>query len=249
MTEITPIYQNAMDSLRIGMEFFLKADGYSSRKHAILTVFHAIELLLKERLAQTNPVLIYKNIDQKITEDSVTVGVREALARLDNLGLGIEVEERKLIESIQKIRNRIEHHRYDHNEKEDDAVIAASLKFILFFVEFAFERKLDDFIDAKLLGDINARVLEYSERNSLAEYRFTQWAKKQWPDWLESESDTPDEFPGTLPCPQCRQDWLVMGYHRKPICFWCNSSYDAERCGDCGVVFFKGEGCYCDGVT
>jgi hypothetical protein len=32
-----------VDSLRIGMEFFLKEDGYSSRKHAILTVFHAIE--------------------------------------------------------------------------------------------------------------------------------------------------------------------------------------------------------------
>ena len=55
--------------LRIGMEFFLKEDGYSSRKHAILTVFHAIELLLKERLAQTNPILIYKNIDAKITDD------------------------------------------------------------------------------------------------------------------------------------------------------------------------------------
>jgi hypothetical protein len=77
----SPIYENAIDSLRIGMEFFLKEDGYSSRKHAILTVFHAIELLLKERLAQTNPILIYKNIDAKITDDAMTVGVREALTR------------------------------------------------------------------------------------------------------------------------------------------------------------------------
>jgi hypothetical protein len=59
------IYENAIDSLGIGMEFFLKEDGYSSRKHAVLTVFHAIELLLKVRLARTNPILIYKNIDAK----------------------------------------------------------------------------------------------------------------------------------------------------------------------------------------
>jgi hypothetical protein len=42
------LYENAVDSLRIGMEFFLKEKNYSSRKHAILTLFHAIELLLKE---------------------------------------------------------------------------------------------------------------------------------------------------------------------------------------------------------
>src|SRR4029077_14555306 len=121
-TELSPIYQNALDSLRIGMEFFLKQDGYSSRKHAILTIFHAIELLLKERLAQTNPILIYKNIDLKITDDAQTVGVREALARLENLHFGIPAEEKKIIENIQKVRNRIEHHRYDQSEKEDGAI-------------------------------------------------------------------------------------------------------------------------------
>jgi len=241
----SPIYENAIDSLRIGMEFFLKEDGYSSRKHAILTVFHAIELLLKERLAQTNPILIYKSIDAKITDDAMTVGVREALTRLENLGLGIPAEERKTIENIQRVRNRIEHHRYDHNEKEDGAVIAASLKFILFFVEFVFERKLDGVIDAKLLRDINHRVFEYNESYNLAEHRLNQWAKKEWPDWKAEEDDIPVEFSGTLRCPECRQEWLVMGYHDKPVCFWCNTSIDARCCEDCGDVFIVGEGCDC----
>src|SRR5438105_2633151 len=71
---LSAIYLNAVDSLRIGMEFFLKESDYSSRKHAVLTVFHAIELLLKEQLSQTNSILIYKNIDAKITEESLTVG-------------------------------------------------------------------------------------------------------------------------------------------------------------------------------
>ena len=91
------------------MDFFLKEASYSSRKHAILTLFHAIELLLKERLAQTDPLLIYKNIDAKITDDAQTVGVREAVMRLENLGFGLPAYEKKTIEDIQKVRNRIEH--------------------------------------------------------------------------------------------------------------------------------------------
>ena len=212
--------------LRIGMEFFLKEDGYSSRKHAILTVFHAMELMLKEQLAQTNPILIYKNIDTKITDDAMTVSVREALTRLENLGLGIPAEERKTIEDIQRIRNRIEHHRYDHNEKEDDAIIASSLKFILYFVEFVFERKLEGHIDPKVLRDINHRVFEYNERSGLAEHRFHEWVKTEWPAWKAEEEDTPEEFGGTFRCSRRRQDWLVMGYHDKPVCFHCNMTVD-----------------------
>jgi hypothetical protein len=243
--ELSPIYQNALDSLRIGMEFFLKEDGYSSRKHAILTVFHAMELMLKERLAQSNPILIYKNIDTKITVDAMTVSVREALTRLENLGLGIPDEEKKTIENIQRLRNRIEHHRYDHNEKEDDTIIASSLEFILYFVEFVFERKLDGHIDPKILRDINNRVFEYNESYSLANHRFNQWAKSEWPNWKEEEEDIPEEFGGTMRCPECRQDWLVMGYHDKPVCFHCNTTVDADCCDDCGEVFIVGESCGC----
>jgi hypothetical protein len=244
-SEMSAIYENAVDSLRIGMEFFVRETNYSTRKHAILTIFHAIELLLKERLAQINPVLIYKNIDAKITNDSFTVGAREALTRLENVGLGLPDEEKKIIERIQLIRNRIEHHRYDHTEKEDNEIIAASLKFILFFVEFALQRKLENHIDGALLRDINRRVLEYNERQGLAEYRFQEWALKVWPEWDEKLEDTPKEFEGTLPCPECRQDWLVVGYHDKPICFHCNTTIDAAACEDCGDVFLRALGCGC----
>ncbi|OCB02972.1 hypothetical protein [Acidithiobacillus ferrivorans] len=82
---MSDIYANAVDSLQIGIEHFLKEPGYSSRKHAILTLFHAIEMFLKEQLHRTNPILIYRNIDAIITADSMTVGIKEALIRLENL--------------------------------------------------------------------------------------------------------------------------------------------------------------------
>jgi hypothetical protein len=242
---VSAIYQNAVDSLRIGMEFFLKEESYSSRKHAILTVFHAIELFLKEQLARSNPILIYKNIDAKITDEVMTVGIREALARLENLGLGIPDEEKKTIENIQRVRNRIEHHRYDHNEKEDDAIIASSLKFILYFVEFVLDRKLDGDIDGEILRDINHRVFEYNELHGLAQHRFHEWLRSEWPNWDEEKEDIPEEFEGTHSCPECRQDWLVIGWHDKPVCFGCNTTIDADMCEDCGEIFLAKRGCGC----
>ncbi|WP_424363079.1 hypothetical protein [Methylocystis parvus] len=242
---MSAIYENAVDSLRIGMKFFLEERSYSNHKHAILTLFHAIELFLKERLAQANPLLIYKNIDVKIADDSQTVGVREALARLENLGLGVPADEKKIIEDIQRIRNRIEHHRYDHSEKEDNATIAASLKFIMYFVEFALERKLDGHIEASILREINNRVFEYNERSALAEHRLHEWLHSRWPDWNAEQEDTPKEFEGTLPCPECRQDWLVIGWHEKPFCFHCNTTVDASVCEECCATFVIDNGCGC----
>lgn len=109
---MSAIYENAIDTLRIGFEFFRKESSYSSRKHAILTVFHAIELFFKEHLFRINRVLIYKNIDAKITDDSQTVGVREILVRFENIGVKLPPEQTEAIAKIQKIRNRIEHHRF-----------------------------------------------------------------------------------------------------------------------------------------
>ena len=109
---MSAIYENAIDTLRVGFEFFRKESSYSSRKHAILTAFHAIELFFKEHLFRINPVLIYKNIDAKITDDSRTVGVREILVRFENIGAKLPPEQTEAIAKIQKIRNRIEHHRF-----------------------------------------------------------------------------------------------------------------------------------------
>jgi len=245
MKNSTPIYTNAIDSLRIGMEYFRQQSSYSSRKHAILTVFHAMELLLKERLAQTSPILIYRNIDKKITHDSPTIGVREALVRFDNLGVPFPKEHRDTIESIQRIRNRIEHHQYDHEAKSDEAIIAASLKFILYFIEFTLQRKPSADIEATLLRDITKRVLEYDEQSVLAEHRIEKWLSETWPNWNQSIEDTPEEFEGTLPCPECSQEWLVIKDVQEPFCFWCGTSIDAVECHDCGLVFRSDQKCNC----
>jgi len=230
------------------MEFFLREPNYSSRKHAILTLFHSVELFLKELLFRTHPLFIYKNIDTKVTDDSVTVGIRDILARLDNIGLGLPKEQRSTIEKIQLRRNRIEHHRYDHKE-EDETIIAESLKFILFFVDEILKRKLDLDIDASLLRDIQRIVFEHNELYWIAMHRLDSWLKEEWPSWDETKEDTPDPFGGAVDCPICRQTFLVIGYHKKPFCFHCNASVEAEECNSCGATYLSSEGCAWCGKT
>lgn len=236
------IYANAVDSLRIGIEHFLKEPGYSSRKHAILTLFHAIELFLKEQLSRTNPILIYRNLDTKITEDSQTVGVKEALTRLENLGLGLPKEPQQVIERIQKCRNRIEHHRYDQKD-DDEKIISESLAFILFFVDSVLEAKLEHDIPPETLRNIQDLVYERQDLYWIAMHRLEQWMHKTWPEWDNEISDTPDEFDGTLDCPICRESYLVIGYHDSPFCFRCNTTVDAAVCEHCGRTYLSTRGC------
>ena len=242
---MSEIYANAIDSLRIGIEHFLKESTYSSRKHAILTLFHAIELFLKEQLHRTNRLLIYKNIDAPVSDDSQTVGVKDALSRLQNLGLGLPKEQRDVIEKIQKRRNRIEHHRYDHKD-EDEIVIAESFKFILFFVDSVLHGKLEDDIPADTLREIQRLVYERNELYWIAMHRLERWMHETWPAWDAQTSDTPDEFTGTLDCSICRDSFLVLGYHPKAFCFRCNTTVDAMECDFCGQTYLAGHPCHAD---
>ncbi len=239
---MSAIYANAIDSLRIGIEYFLKEAGYSSRKHAILTLFHSIELFLKEQLNRTNPLLIYRNIDAPITEDSQTVGIKEALTRLDNLKLGIPKQQRTIIEKMQKRRNRIEHHRYDHKE-EDEKIISESLQFILYFVDSILRGKLEADIPPETLREIQRIVYERDQLYWIAMHRLESWMQETWPDWNSEESDTPDEFAGTDDCPVCYQTFLAIGYHERPFCFHCNTTVDAEVCDCCGRTYIAGNSC------
>jgi len=241
---MSAIYENALDSLRIGYAFFRQESGYSSRKHAILTIFHALELFLKERLFRINPILIYRNIDAPITDDSLTVGVNEMLVRFKNLNMEIRKEEAESIKKLQRVRNRIEHHRYDHKPEEDEAILAETLKVILYFVEFELEERLGDVLGAELMSEMQHRVIDYNEHDAVAHYRMEEWWKKQWPEWGgPEESDSPEEFLGTLDCPHCRQSYLVLDHVPKGFCFHCNTTVDALICDECGRTHLREDGC------
>src|SRR3954453_20644347 len=100
--KLGPIFDNAIDSLEMGVSHFLHNRSVNRDKWSILTLFQSIELLLKERLGQENPILIYRNIDKRIDAEAQTVGMIEILARFANLGIEIADDEARILRDLQK---------------------------------------------------------------------------------------------------------------------------------------------------
>ena len=111
------------------------------------------------------------------------------------------------------------------------------------FVEFVLGQKLDGQIDEKVLQDTNGRVFAYNERMGLAELRFDEWLRMQWPDWKGQEKDTPEEFEGTHYCPECRRHGSSSAGTTSQSAFTANMTVDADACEDCGQTFIVKTGC------
>lgn len=241
---MSAIFDNALDSLQVGVSLCVSADQDRMRKHAILTVFQSIELMLKEYLYQANPILIYKNIDKKITDDSLSVGFPEILMRLENLQLDLPDEQAEVIHSLQSKRNRIEHHGYQHTN-ENRELITEALKFTLYFMKFQLKKPPAEYLEPKLLKEILFTLENSHDWDALADHHLESWLGKKWPSWDRDLENKPAEFSGTDTCPKCRNDYLVMGHMDKPYCFWCCSEVLAEYCDFCGEIKIIGDSC-CD---
>lgn len=246
ISEDKVLFRNAIDSLKIGMEFYLKDEYEYSHKHAILTIFHSIELFLKEYLYRINPILIYKNIDKPIGDDSLTVNIDSLFVRLENLEIGLPKEYKEIIGKIRKRRNRIEHHKYERGG-QDQFIIGEALKFVTYFVEKELKECLKEYINVGLLNKLEKAIYDYETLLRIADARLEEWIEKQLPEGKQLEDvDIFDCFEGTVDCPECNNTYLVLDILPKPFCFYCNKDIDASCCEECGNVYFSQNCCvYC----
>ncbi|AFY36887.1 hypothetical protein Lepto7376_0454 [[Leptolyngbya] sp. PCC 7376] len=74
---VITLEENALDSLVHGIEHYLHGKRKSDWKYTILHVFHAVELMLKARLAKYDEKLIYSN-----RKNGHTINCSEAVKRL-----------------------------------------------------------------------------------------------------------------------------------------------------------------------
>jgi hypothetical protein len=128
---------NAKDSLRQAVNLLAWKDINSNQarlKHAITNAAHSIELLLKERLRQVNPALVWENVDKYPSLEARTVTVDTAISRLKNIG-GITFSEtdEKNLRSLRTTRNAIEHYEWRTTEKEAKIIVGNALSFAFSF--------------------------------------------------------------------------------------------------------------------
>lgn len=106
------ILENAISSLR---EALLKYEEgtLSGYKFAILHFSHFFELLFKHYVTLSHPLLIYKNPFSKNIMKENTIGLWEAVQFLKNEGKLINADFNSDLEWIKKLRNDIEHFKFE----------------------------------------------------------------------------------------------------------------------------------------
>lgn len=130
------LLSNARDSLRQAIELLAWKDirsDHARLKHSITNAAHAIELLLKERLRQIEPALIWENVNKSPNHKAHTVNVDTAISRLKKAGVAFSKEDEDILLSLRSTRNAIEHNEWCTTEKEAKVIVGNALSFAFSF--------------------------------------------------------------------------------------------------------------------
>lgn len=131
------LISNAEDSVNHAIELLAYGANISASvkyKRVIQSIFHAIELLLKERLRQIHPALIWENIDKYPSLEARTVTSDLAISRLTRIGGVIfSDDELKIIQALKRNRNAIEHYKWSISTDEADYIVGKALAFVIYF--------------------------------------------------------------------------------------------------------------------
>lgn len=223
-----PIFDNGVDSLEHGIRMYRDKNYPNAHKYAILAVYQAVELFLKDALYRINPVLIYSDIDKRVHADSRTVGFKEAAGRLENLGFHLEVSSRQSIERLQKRRNTIEHFEYDP-AADDRQCMAEAIKTLYDFVpQYLKSDDLSEYIDDDLWAELREYILDYDKLLSDAEKKVDEL----------TTCPPGDEVPTVAECPHCGNETLVIGgKDGVDYCFFCHRVVPMAPCSLCGEYY------------
>ncbi|MBI5462946.1 MAG: hypothetical protein HY941_12245 [Gammaproteobacteria bacterium] len=158
------LLSNAIDSIQQAIDLLAWRDepGDARRlKQAVLAIAHGVELLLKERIRQVHPVLVWENVDKFPSLSARTVTVDTTLSRLEKIG-GLRINEAdcEMIRSLRDTRNAIEHYSWSTTKAEAEQIVGKSLGFALHFAKdqlsydfFGYHTRKDDTFHVLLGGN------------------------------------------------------------------------------------------------
>jgi tetratricopeptide (TPR) repeat protein len=231
------LLDNAIDSLNEALAKYqqAKAGDVKAYKFCVLHLSHFLELVLKHYVTLAHPLLIYKNPFAKSFDgESQTIGLQEAINFLKNEGRELSDKFLEDLQWLKKLRNRIEHHKFDMDVAQVESTIG---RLISAFVEFdqAHENLgFDDLIDLKQYNLFLDLADNYDLNLKKAENEVETACKINHDD---------SEFQ-VYHCDECGHDTLIpdqdseTGYR----CTFCGNeeSGDMEvRCGLCDMPWAK----------
>ncbi|HEV2613401.1 MAG TPA: hypothetical protein VGV92_01695 [Gammaproteobacteria bacterium] len=237
--------ENAVDSLEEGLVKYENGRNGDDRefKFCILNISHFIELSFKLFITNINPILIYKNPYSENLNKEITITMWEAVNLYKNtksLTQTLTKENQDQLEWLRDIRNKIEHHEFSIDSTKVEADMSQILKFMdnLYRAENEVEE-----LRKRLTPE--SRAL-YDELVNHYEKQLTLAIKKANETAETLTRATPAEpFPDLSyddvlrKCPECNNPTLSYGVKKNGyyFCFFCESTYKAENCLQCNMLF------------
>jgi hypothetical protein len=120
---LSPMLRHALESFEHGVFHYL--DGTElSRKFALLHIDHAIELILKEKVAQTGQSIFRK--------DGKTIGIHEAYSALESKN--VTILEKPRLEDLHDFRNIVQHKGLTPDEHTTEFYVTEAYRFMKRFL-------------------------------------------------------------------------------------------------------------------
>lgn len=236
------LLENAIDSLNEAILKYMEGSegNHNAYKFCILHYSHFLELLFKYYVYKAHPLLIYKNpFAKKIDENSLTIGLPDAIQFLKNEGKDLSIEFLSDLDWIKQLRNKIEHHKFSMDVERVKECIGRLTKTV-----YEFNETYSDIDIAEYIENIDA----YDVFIKLAEtYKFKVAQAEKEADKIEAEAQCglrPKEYDCSgfqrLSCPICKEYTFVgTGYKEEGYrCTLCGNTESEEievTCGICGV--------------
>lgn len=230
------LLDNAIDSLNEALTKYqqAKAGDVKAYKFCVLHLSHFLELVLKHYVTLAHPLLIYKNPFAKdFNDESLTIGLQEAINFLRNEGKDLSEQFLKDITWLKKLRNRIEHYKFDMEVADVEATIGRLVHAFVEFDQAHANIELDDLIDSGQY-DLFLELADNYDMN-------LKKAENEVDDACRENRGDPDF--NVYHCDQCDHDTMIpnsdseTGYR----CTFCGSeeSGDMEvRCGLCDMPWY-----------
>mgnify|MGYP000132612038 CR=1 FL=1 len=234
------LLENSVDSLNEALAKYQqgKKGNEKAYKFCVQHLSHFLELILKYYVTQSHPLLIYKNPFAKTLEDeSQTIGLHEAINFLKNEGREISEKFEKDIKWLKKLRNNIEHHKFQMDVEEVEETIG---RLVSAFVEFDEEHEnidLGSYIAIDQFKLFHRLASTYEGRLEKAKLKVKEAEEEAYRGIRPKEYEFLDF--NIYHCYECDHDTMIpeKGSSSGYKCSFCNNeeSRDIEvNCNMCG---------------
>lgn len=245
------LLENGIDFIRSGINSHLLTDqgATEAHKYALLHLFAGVVLILKERLRREHSSLIFLKVEDVGSDDRPTVTVETLLQRLGACaGVSLDADDERLIRSVARLRNRIEHYAFEINLKETQFLAGRLCEFVFVFLKQHLETNLQQHLDYDTWDEVQglrgiAERLEQERRDDWkrrhAKYRRMSTKKRQ--ELFESTEYHPRDNPIPRPvywCPTCQRETVVGVAEDMGVCTNgdCKAVHEASLCARCGSL-------------